>query len=173
MASFLDILKFIFKNPRYRSILILVLYFLFFSVIILISKSNSDSRTIEEKIDPIDEFKSKQNYQFKVEIDNDEFEGYYSDDKITFIYNDVDYVYENDELEPSEFIYSEILKYIDTSYIYEIIEKQEIYSKTEYNNSTTSTTYLIDDIEISIYESTKIYEVDVKINDNLYKIIYN
>ena len=54
----------------------------------------------------------------------------------------------------------------------ELVKNKEPYSKTEYSDNKKCTTYLIDEVEIEVYENDKIYEIDIKTNDIVYKIMY-
>ena len=175
MNNIIDIFKTIWENPRYKALFILSLYLIFFTGIILFYKM-SPSKEIKQKVEntltPLQEFKEKYDYDFKVEVDDKILVGHYSMNLITFDYNGINYSYENNVLTPSEFEYSDIIEYLDTSYIYDLIKDRDIYSKTEYSNNTKSTTYIVDDVEISLYESKEIFEVDIKINNKLYKITY-
>ena len=76
-------------------------------------------------------------------------------------------------IEPNDFPYLDILKYIDTNYVYNLIVNEEMYSKTEYNDGTISKLYKLDDIEITIYElNNKINKIEIKDLVYSFEIIY-
>ena len=141
-------------------------------LIVKMSPSKEIKKDIDNSLTPMQQFSEKYDYDFKIKVDDKDIIGHYSMDLITFNYEGVEYTYENSVLTPNEFEYNEIIDYLDTSHIYELIKDKDIYSKTEYNDSSISTTYKIDDVEISLYELKEIYEVDIKINDKIYKITY-
>ena len=175
MNNIIDILKKIWINPRLKALLILSLYLIFFVVIILmvrLSPSKKIKNEPNDSLNPLEEFSNKYDYDFKIIVDNNEINGHYSMNLITFEFDNKEYHYQNNVLEPDDFKYDEILNFIDTSYIYKLIKNKQIYSKTEYSDSTICNTYKIDNIDISLYEKKNIYEVDIQINDKIYKIIY-
>ena len=167
MAKYLDIIKTIFTNKRYRSILILGLYIIFFTVVIVISKTPVKE---EVKLSSIDIFKNMQEFNFKVEVDDNYFTGYYEKENITINYKNVEY--QIDTL-PDDFEYQEIIDYINPNYIYNLIKNKDYDSQTKYKDNSISKNYIIDDVDLSLYENEKIYQIVIKINNKTYKITYN
>lgn len=170
MSNFINIIKTIWKSDRYRSLAILGIYFIFFTIIIVIAKTSTPNKQIY--INPMDNFKNKDEYSFEIKIDNDVINGEYSYSYIKFNYNNILYEYSNDILIPDNFKYAEILKYINTKNIYDLVSDKDIYSKTEYNDGDISSTYKVDDTYITLYENNEIYKIEVKINNNIYEITY-
>ena len=169
MTNIIEIIKLIWNNKRYRSLVILFIYVLFFGIIVLLSKASSEVKTNEKKLSPLEQFYNHTSFSFEVEINEERFNGVYVNDKLLINYNEVEYNEEN----INEFMYQDILLYINNKYIYETIKDKKPYSKTEYNDNKTSITYIIDEVEIEVYENDKIYQINITIDDNTYKIIYN
>ena len=53
---------------------------------------------------------------------------------------------------------------------YDVWKQKKNYGKV--SMGVVRTTYLIDEVEIEVYENDKIYEIDIKTNDIVYKIMY-
>ena len=111
-------------------------------------------------------------YSFEIKINDDLIDGEFSYSYIKFNYNNMTYEYSNNILVPNNFKYKEVLDYINTKTIYDLILDKEIYSKTEYSDNSSSRTYKVDDTYITLYENNEIYKIDVKINNNIYEITY-
>ena len=167
MNSIFELLKAIWKNKRYRSIAIFFIYIIFFTIIILMSKV-SNNKPVETVKTPLEKFYNQTNYKFTVEVNEEQFNGVFEDNELIIVYNDI--VYDKNNL--NDFIYQDILPYLENKYIYELVKNKEPYSKTEYSDNKKCTTYLIDEVEIEVYENDKIYEIDIKTNDIVYKIMY-
>ena len=167
MSSLFELIKVVWNNKRYRSLSILLIYIIFFAIIIFMVKISGDNK-VEKVLSPMEQFYSQTRYNFNVEINEDSFTGLFEDNKLFIVYNEEEYDQENID----SFTYQEIIQYLDNKNIYELLKDKEPYSKTEYSDNKKCTTYVIDDVELEIYEKDKVYEIDVKINDNEYKIIY-
>lgn len=172
MREYIETFKVIWKNPRYHAMIELGLFFLFFFGIFLFVKMSPSNEKVTDK-STLEQFRDKASYQFEIEINNEIINGSYINNVITFNYQDIDYVYENDVIEPSEFIYTNILKYLDNKYIYDLILDKEVYSKTEYNDGMISKLYKLDDIDINIYElNNEIIKIEVSNDAYAFKIMY-
>lgn len=173
MSDFIEIVKTIWKSDRYRSLVILGIYFIFFATIIIIAKTAtpSNSKPVEH-VNLIDKFKNMDEYSFEIKINDDLIDGEFSYSYIKFNYNNMTYEYSNNILVPNNFKYEEVLDYINTKTIYDLILDKEIYSKIEYSDNSSSRTYKVDDTYITLYENNEIYKIDVKINNNIYEITY-
>ena len=73
----------------------------------------------------------------------------------------------------NNFIYPEILPYIDSSKIYEKLKNQTPYSKTEYEDSRVSKDYQLENEKIiTVEKENKIYQVTIILSNLEFKIIY-
>lgn len=166
--------KEIWSNPRYKSLIILGLYFLFFAVIIIYSKIASSSIISPDiELTALEKLKVKSDYQFSLKIDDQIIDGQVENDVLTFNYKDKKYTYENEIINPTDFEYQTILKYIYLNKIYDLINNQEIYSKTEFNDNTLSKTYKLDDMVISTYEkNNNIFKIEIETNEYKFEVTY-
>lgn len=156
----MDKFKEIWQTPRYRALIILALYIIFFAVMFTILKASPK----KESNKPLTNY-----YRFEIEVDGEKMEGLFNNNVITFIYNGKEYTYRNDGSNNEEIEYQDILDYIDIDKVLKLASENELYSKTEYKDLSIAKTYKIDNREVIIYEkNNKIYEIDV----DDYKIIY-
>ena len=120
MSKIVNFIKVIWKNDRYRSLSILGIYLAFFLIIIIFakitpSKQVSKGESIISKIDIKDE------YEFEVSVKDSIIKGTYNYSYIKFDYNNIEYEYSNDILLPNKFDYSEIISFMDKSYVYDFL----------------------------------------------------
>ena len=162
----IEIIKIIFQNKRYRACLYLFLYFIFFAIIFLITRTPSNNN-MDKKLTPIELFEQEKVYNETIFINDDFLYISVDNNLITYTYNGIPY----DEL-PLDFKYSEILPYLKKEYIINKIKNIEYDSITNYKDGKEEKTYIIDEATISIIEKEIIIEIDIKINNNLYKIMY-
>lgn len=168
MKEKIEILKKYWNNPRSHALIVLGFYFIFFAVFIIFSSSLS-KRNVETKKQIIE----KDEYEFTLYINEEKITGEKSDDKIIFVYNNYLYKYENDLVEPDNFEYEEILRYLDIDNVKELEKTRERYSKTEFNDNTINEVYKISDSELTVAKKeNKIIELILKTNENEYKIVY-
>lgn len=170
MSNILNIVKTIWKNDRYRSLLFLSLYFIFFLGIIVIAKVAPKSE-VKVQDRGISNIEINDTYSFEVSIKDNVIKGTYDYSYIKFEYNGIEYEYSNDILLPNKFEYMDIIKFMNRSYVFDLIKDKEAYSTTKFKSGNTSKTYLVDNIEITTYDK-ELYNVDIKINDLTYKITY-
>lgn len=159
-----DIIKIIFENKRYRAILYLCLYFIFFAIIFLITSIPSNKKTYQSQNEVYIEDTS---YNEMLNINNEKIYISVDNNIVKFSYDNIKYI----EID-STFKYSEIIPYLKKQYIYNLVKDKEYESKTIYKDGKESKMYLINNIEINIIEKEKIIEADIKINNNIYKILY-
>lgn len=170
MKEKIEIFKSIWSVPRYRSLIILGIYILFFGSIIAYSKSisSNEPNSIETKT-PLEQMALKQDYKFSISINDEIFEGSKNQNIVKINEEEIDLNNIN-----TSFEYSEILKYLDLNYLYNLVKTEEIFSRTEYKDSSVSENYKLENEEITLYEkSNQIYQFEVKINDKIYLIIFN
>ena len=170
MSKVIEVLKKVWKSDRYRSLSILCLYFIFFLIIILITKM-TPSKKITPKEKGMPDIEISNTYSFEISVKDDVIEGSYDYSYIKFIYNDVTYEYSNEILLPNTFLYMDILPFMNKNYVYELVRGKEVYSTTKFNDESLAKTYLVNNIEITTY-SDDLNKIDVKINDMTYKILY-
>ncbi len=163
-------IKELFKNDRYRSLIILGLYLIFFLFIILLAKLAPKSPIVEDN-KTIQKIDVNDKYDFEISVKDSKITGSYDYSFIKLIYNDTTYEYSNEIILPEDFPYMDILKFIDKKYVFDLIKDKDIYSTTEFSDNSKASTYLIDDVEITTYDKT-LSKCDIKINDVTYKITY-
>lgn len=166
--------KEIWAIPRYRSLIILGLYFLFFAVIIIYSKlASSAVSSPTRELTALEKLKGKTTYEFSLKIYNQIIEGQVENELLTFNHNNKQYTYENGIVNPTDFQYQTILQYIFTNKIYELINNQEVYSKTEFNDDTLSKTYKLDNLVVSTYElKNNIFKIEIKTTEYQFEVTY-
>ena len=156
--------KEIWQYPRYRAIIILILYFIFFAVMFSLLKSSSIKDEVVKE--PIIDYNK---YQFNVILDEEKFSGSYYNGYMTFSYNNTYYTYEDNILIPSDFNYIDILKYVDLKIAQELISDRRAILETKLEGNSFSKTYQIDNDEVTIFEKdNRIYQINV----NNYQINY-
>lgn len=155
------------KIPKWRSCMILGLYLLFFSAIFLyISFALKDTK--ESYQTSLEKFGSLKNYRYQIEINNEMIEGEVINSENIFTYQNQ--LYHEDK---NNFIYPEILPYIDSSKIYEKLKNQTPYSKTEYEDSRVGKDYQLENEEIiTVEKENKIYQVTIILSNLEFEIIY-
>jgi len=172
MKEKFEILKNIWSVPRYKALIELGLFFIFFLSIFIISKVPSNNEPVVYK-SPLEVFRDKNNYQFQIKINDEIIEGNFLNDKINLNYNNINYTCENQIVEPTNFPYIDYLIYIDTNYIYNLIANEEIYSKTEFNDGTISKVYKLDNLEITTYElNSQIKKIEINDTNYSFEITY-
>ena len=170
MNNYIDIFKTIWKNKRYRALIILSLYIIFFAVVILIAKMSPKVNTSSS----LDNFENKQIFDFQITVDDQTIVGNFNNNRIAFIYQGITYNYINQKLDNENFEYKEILDYVSHQKIKDIISSKEttMYSETRYNDGTYGKTYKNNNLELTTYQKEEIYQVDIKLNNKEYNILY-
>ena len=180
-------LKEIWKNPRGRSIIMLVLYFFFFLFIIMGLRNghkvdNTEKKDTTSDLDYSIEKIKKSNYHYKYLVDYNNnlvlYEGDKNNDKELFTkkFNNLEENYYNYQEKyykningvwsktDNPYLYSE---YLDFTNLEKILNSATYDSKTEYNNGSKLYTY-----DISTTTLVKIInKEDIDIADNPNKII--
>ena len=170
MSKIFEVIKTIWKSDRYRSLVILGLYFIFFMVIIIIVKTAPEKKeTLKET--GISNIEISNTYDFEISVKDSIIKGTYDYSYIKFEYNNIIYEYSNEILLPSNFEYMDIIKFMNKNYVFDLIKDKDIYSTTKFSDNTLAKTYLVDDIEVTTYDKD-LSKIDVRINDLTYKIVY-
>ena len=137
--------------PRYRSLIKLGIYIIFFAFVIASINTNSTNDltpTNTNKVDVMEAYEEMSNYQYRVTTKN-EIE---NEDKQIITFNDNSYYYnninlykrENDVYKLSNDNLSEFAVWrFSPSFITNLIQKGEFESKTEYADGIIANTYLI------------------------------
>lgn len=189
----------IWGNPRYRSLIILGLYAIFFTFVIMYIRSLNDNSLKSPKvIDIMEEYKNMDNYQYRATIKNTDTKvliGKVDGSNQILNYNNKDYYIVNDKIYTKEDKYIELdekfLEFdiwkIDPELVNKLLEKGEINSKTEFTDGISAKNYLvkisdfiklyfgeeIDDdrtINVTIYESsTQVTKVELDVT-NVYNM---
>lgn len=173
MKDFISKLKKIWKDPKGHALLVLGGYAVFFGSIFLYLYVASHNQ-IEEPIyfNAIQKLNQMNDYNYQLEINDEIIEGHILDDNNTFFYNNQEYI-DNESIKPN-FKYQEIIKYANAKIVYNLIENIELESKTEYKNGSIGKKYISEEIEITTYElNNEIYEIEIVLLDNTFKIIYD
>lgn len=147
------------KIPRYRSLITLGLYFLFFSIIILyanITNGISDNKLKEKNVDSLTTFKNMDNYEYNYEfnISSDELINYsisgirYQKQDSFSVMNNNFYVkdsiiYSLDSTKNIKDIINIDLLLIRPNYIYEFIGQSTSKNKIEYQSGESKIIYKI------------------------------
>lgn len=154
------------NNPRYRSLLVLGLYVIFFAVIIASINSSTPniSNNSNNKIDIIGTYKKMDNYRYKAIIKNENEEiligdVYENKHKITYdnnsyYYNNV-YLYKQEENKYKVFndkLFEFEIWRLTPSLINDLKQKGNFESKTEYTDGKVANTY-----KISVVDFIKMY----------------
>lgn len=188
----------IWNNPRYRSLIILGLYAIFFIFVIAYIRSLNNNSMKVEKVDTVQEYKSMDNYQYRATIKNEDVKtliGKVDKQNQILTYNNSDYYIVNDKIYTKEDKYIELEdKLLDfdiwkfnPKFISELLEKGEVNSKTEFTDGTNAKSYLVkvsdfiklyfgdeteDDrfVNVTVYQSsTQITKVELDIT-NIYNM---
>lgn len=170
MNKYVDIFNTIWNNKRYKAILILILYVIFFTVIILFAKTVPKTN----EVSPLEKFKNEKFFNFQIIVDDQTIVGSFNNNKLTFSYHDITYNYIDQKLDNDNFDYKEILDYVSHKKIVDFISNNQssMYSETKYSDGTISKIYKIDNIELITYQKETIYQVDIKLNNKEYNILY-
>jgi len=143
------------NNPRYRSILILGLYMIFFAFIIASINTSKPVTNTPNKVDIRGAYVRMDNYRYQATIKNETKEkivGNVSDNKQMIMFNDANYYYNNVYLyKKEENIYKQtneqLLEFeiwrMTPKFINFLIEKGTFESKTEYADGEVANTYLV------------------------------
>jgi hypothetical protein len=165
MKEKIDLFKTIWSNKRYKAIIELSIYILFFIIIIIVSKVMGTGSEIKKTQNTLED---KYPYYFKTTINEEEIIGTIYEDKIEINYNDITYYYTNGIITPEQFTYPLILPYID----YYKVKENELYSKTEYNDGLLEETYIINGQKIIITTKDETI-LTIEDNQNKYYIYYS
>lgn len=166
MKEKIEIFKIIWSNKRYRAIIELSIYILFFATIFIASKIiGSQNKIVIDNND----YQDKYPYYFNAIINSDAFSGTIYEDRIEIIYNNANYYYADNITISELFPYSVILPYID----YYKVKENELYSKTEYNNGLIEETYIINNYKIVITTNNGEISLIIDDNQNKYYIYYS
>ena len=169
--------------PRWRSLIILCMYFLFFVLVISsinTQDSSYDKPSTTNKNSIVESYKNMDNYYFTITIKNDNIKtltGMMYDNKMVFELDEIKYSYEDGQLYKKDMeIYKktddfeldfEVYKFVP-SFIYKLIENGKIEAKTEYKDGTVSNTYLV-----NVSEFMKLYFGTLKqTNDDIIVTMY-
>lgn len=159
------------NNPRYRSILILGLYIIFFAVIIASIKSKQSFSPIDTtKKDVMEVYQEMNNYKYNATIESESMQtliGHVYNDRQIITFNGNNYYYNSVYLyKQEENIYTQIsgqlLEFeiwrITPKLIGSLVENGTFESKTEYADGKVSNTYLVnasDFIELYFGDKTE------------------
>lgn len=180
------------KNPRYRSLIILGMYIIFFTLVISSIDTSSNDYEESKKVDVMKEYSMMNNYSSKIIIKNELEENI--DIKVNkndylINYNNENYYYNTVKLyKQNEDNYTrtetnildfEVWKFTP-KFISDLIEKGTFNSKTEYADGTIANTYLvkIEDFIKSYYNNENIdirtFEITVYQNEKqVNKVVLN
>lgn len=170
--------KEIWKNPRYHALIELSFYIIFFAIIIIAFRTAGNSET---NLSVLDKLNTMTSFDYEVNIyKNDEIKyeinGIYYETSNTFVLNDKEYEIIDGTVmlngNKADLLVEFDLFYITHSSLYNTISEAELYSKTTYNDDTTSKTYRIYEeekyIDIITYENDDyIYKIVIDYNDTL------
>ena len=140
--------------PRYRSLIKLCIYFIFFLVVIASINTSSTNHYVEPKVDVMEEYKKLTSYHYTATIKNEIVEsyvGYTYNNKHLILFNEDNYYYEDDLYKEYEDGYQKLdnalfdfdIWKFTPSFISSLIQNGEFSSKTEYVDGSTSDTYLV------------------------------
>lgn len=159
------------NTPRYRSLIKLCIYFIFFMVVIASINTSSKVDFNNTKVDIMEEYKNLTNYQYTATIKNEVVEsyvGYTYNNKHLILFNEDNYYYENELYKEYEegykktddnLFYFDIWKFTP-SFISSLKEKGSFDSKTEYADGSTADTYLV-----KVSDFISLYFNDITIDD--------
>lgn len=169
--------------PRYRSLIILCIYIIFFALVIASIRgqnSNIINSPNANKVDIMEQYKKMNNYQYRVTIKNEAEQtliGRVYENKQLIMFNENNYYYNNVYLyKAEEKIYTQTIENLlefevwrfSPSFINDLIEKGNFESKTEYADGIVANTYLV-----NVADFIKLYfGDDTDSNDNISVTIY-
>ena len=173
MKEKIEIFKKIWSVPRYKALIKLSLYFIFFASIIIYSNVVSKRSNQNEKtLTPLEKMSLKENYNFTINTLDVSFTGNKTGNIIQINYNDKINSYDLEEIDNIDFKYKEILEYLDLKKIYNLIKDEEFDSKTEFKDGIISLNYKLDNLEITTYENNRnIIKLEIQ-KTNKYEIIF-
>ena len=143
------------NNPRYRSIIILVVYIIFFAFVIASINSSRPTTSGTNKVDIRSSYAQMNNYRYQATIKNESEQkivGRVADNKQIIVFDETNYYYNNVYLyKQEEKIYKQtdeqLLDFeiwrMTPTFINSLIEKGSFESKTEYANGEVANTYLV------------------------------
>lgn len=150
--------------PRYRALIILGLYIIFFAVVISSFKTDSYVyRPIKNKENALEKYEKMDNYQYSATIENEiskKMSGRVYKDKQLIMLDNNNYYYDGNKLYKKEDSYIEfnenLLEFdiwrFTPKLICELIQNGKLESKTEYADGIKSKTYLV-----SLVDFIKLY----------------
>lgn len=173
MKEKIRIFKEIWSVPRYKALIKLSLYFIFFASIIIYTSIVSSKNNRSEKIlSPLEQMSLKENYKFTINTLNISFTGAKNKNNIQINYNNQVNNYDLGHIDNIDFEYKEILEYLDLKKVYNLIKDKEFDSKTEFKNGTISLNYNLDNLKITTYEkNNNINKLEIE-KINKYEIIF-
>ena len=143
--------------PRYRSLIILFIYFIFFAFVIASINTNSSLNTNSNniKVNVMEKYIQMDNYQYNATIKNEteiNLIGKVNKDKQIIMFNNDTYYYNNINLYKNKanlyiktddnLLDFEVWRF-SPLFINNLIKKGKLESKTEYTDGTNSKTYLV------------------------------
>lgn len=143
------------QNPRYRSLIILGMYIIFFALVISSIDTSSNNYEESKKVDVMKEYSMMNNYSSKIIIKNELEENInikVNKNDYLINYNNENYYYNTVKLYKQD---GEAYKRVNTNlldfevwkftpkFISDLIEKGTFNSKTEYADGTIANTYLV------------------------------
>jgi len=162
------------NTPRYRSIIILALYIIFFAFVIASINSSRSTTSGTNKVDIRSAYAQMHNYRYQANIKNETEQilvGRVNDNKQLITFNESNYYYNNVHLyKQEESVYKQTNEQLldfeiwrmTPSFIDSLIEKGSFESKTEYADGEIANTYLVnvaDFIELYFGDETESEEV--------------
>ena len=167
--EYLEILKDLWKIPRWNALLKMGLYFIFFIVFGLIFFRNS---TTKKQVINDNTIKKTNNYEFIYTINNEIIEGK-KNSNITFTYNNNSYTITKDsiicDLEDCNIKYIYLFEVFQPNRLNEYINNGEVISKTEYANGNIEYKYNINDEDVKNYFDSDL-SFELSVNKNIFKL---
>lgn len=167
--------------PRYRALIKLGLYIIFFIFVITLIKTqdNNISKNPVTKINVMENFKNMNNYQYKVIINNEVEETFISrvnNGKELILYNSDTYYFDGIKMYKKIDSYQEFKDIIfdfdiwrfNPLFITNLIDKGEFNAKTEYQDDTISNEYLV-----KVKDFVKLYDnLDIEDERTFSLVVY-
>lgn len=174
--------------PRYRSLLMLGIYIIFFAIVIAAVDTNTQTNVDKiSKVDILDEYSSMESYKYKAVIENEKIEtliGRVSGNKQMITFNEENYYYNNIYLyKQDNDLYKQLSEQIidfeiwrmTPSFINSLIKRGKFDSKTEYSDGIIANTYLVsasDFVKLYYVEDTENYEsIKITLYENKNNIV--
>ena len=169
--------------PRYRSLIILGIYIVFFTFVIASIKAQKSSiinSSNINKVDIMEEYETMNNYQHTITIKNqieDILIGRVYDNKQVITFNDNNYYYNNVYLYKQEknvykqtndkLLAFEVWRFTP-SFVSKLIQRGKLESKTEYTDGIIANTYLV-----NVADFIKLhFGDDIETRDNISLTVY-